>query len=124
MSHIILIRFGNLCLPDSFTHVVCGSSRSRRSCESNLLQIMRLLLLRLLLLLLRLHSENYFAKTLASFCSLKVFIFLDFIWIMLKVNVCWLKNIWWPDRATKTYDFHKSVGPTCISGGPGPPGHR
>jgi len=29
--------------------------------------------------------ENYFAKTLASFCSLKVFIFLDFIWIMLKV---------------------------------------
>ena len=62
MSHIILIRFGNLCLPDSFTHVVCGSSRSRRSCESNLLQIMRLLLLRLLLLQLdsgELFRQNF-----------------------------------------------------------------
>ena len=74
MSHIILIRFGNLCLPDSFTHVVCGSSRSRRSCESNLLQIMRLLLLRLLLLrllllrllLLRLDSGELFRQNFSK----------------------------------------------------------
>ena len=32
-------------------------------------------------------AENEFTKTLASLCSLKVFIFLDFVWKMLKVKM-------------------------------------